>query len=154
MNSDDCGCAYQTDEDKARGAASIAYTNEVVADDVRAYLRGLSRQIRLTYDGTPRAGNAPFDVLFVHGSPRRINEYLFDDRPDASLLRMMETAGADVMAFGHTHRPFHKLLRYEADPEACRVEFVRVVYDVERATTAIHESPLPDAFAEMLRAGR
>lgn len=192
LGSDDCGCAYQTDEDKARGVESIAYTNSVVSDGVRAYLRGLPRHIRLTYEATPRAGSAPFDVLFVHGSPRRINEYLFEDRPDASFLRMMETAGADVMAFGHTHKPFHKLLRYEADgerryrhainlgsvgkpkdgdpsacyalvhlepergladPEACRVEFVRVEYDVEQAARAIRESPLPDAFAAMLEAG-
>src|ERR1700759_1859511 len=26
--SDDCGCAYKTDEEKANGARSIAYTNE------------------------------------------------------------------------------------------------------------------------------
>ncbi|HEX8386086.1 MAG TPA: metallophosphoesterase family protein [Rubricoccaceae bacterium] len=36
LGSDDCGCAYQTDEDKARGAESIAYTNAAVTDATRA----------------------------------------------------------------------------------------------------------------------
>jgi diadenosine tetraphosphatase ApaH/serine/threonine PP2A family protein phosphatase len=49
----------------------------------------------------------------VHGSPRKINEYLFEERPDASFHRMMSDAGADVMLFGHTHKPFHKVLEYE-----------------------------------------
>mgnify|MGYP004106369031 CR=1 FL=1 len=33
LGSDDCGCAYVTDEDMARGTESIAYTNATVTDD-------------------------------------------------------------------------------------------------------------------------
>src|ERR1700744_5822855 len=29
-NSDDCGCVYKTDDEKANGAVSISYTNQVV----------------------------------------------------------------------------------------------------------------------------
>ena len=29
----------------------------------------------------------------------------------------MGAPGVDVLAFGHTHRPFHKVLHYEADGE-------------------------------------
>jgi putative phosphoesterase len=109
--SDDCGCAYKTDADKALGAQSIAYTNEVVSTETRAYLHTLPRHLRLTF-GTEAA---LCQVLLVHGSPRRINEYLFEDRPDTSLLRMMEAAGADVMLCGHTHKPYHKVLSSEVD---------------------------------------
>ena len=35
-NSDDCGCAYKTDDEKANGAVSIAYTNQIVRDQERA----------------------------------------------------------------------------------------------------------------------
>jgi diadenosine tetraphosphatase ApaH/serine/threonine PP2A family protein phosphatase len=52
-------------------------------------------------------------MLLVHGSPRKINEYLFQDRPDVSFLRMMNRAEAHIMAFGHTHKPYHKII--EAD---------------------------------------
>src|ERR1700726_823139 len=31
--SDDCGCAYKTDEEKAMGKISIAYTNEVTREE-------------------------------------------------------------------------------------------------------------------------
>ncbi len=197
LASDDCGCAYKTDEDRARGAESIAFTNAAVSEETRAYLRGLPRHLRLTYQAPRQPDALPLDVLMVHGSPRRINEYLFEDRPEKSFLRLMEEAGADVLLFGHTHKPFHRVLAYEpesssaqaqgqtryrhainigsvgkpkdGDPRACyallhlddgaspaspdriRVEFVRVAYDVERAARAVEASPLPDAFADMLR---
>ena len=34
--SDDCGCAYKTDEEKANGAVSISLTNELINDDLCA----------------------------------------------------------------------------------------------------------------------
>ncbi|MFQ5570334.1 MAG: metallophosphoesterase family protein [Rhodothermales bacterium] len=111
LHSSDCGCAYKTAEDKARGAESIAFTNEIVTGETRAYLRGLPRHLRIEF-GT---GDSRCSVLMVHGSPRRINEYLFEDRPDRSFLRMMAHAGADVMLFGHTHKPYHKVLADEAE---------------------------------------
>jgi predicted phosphodiesterase len=192
VNSPDCGCAYQTEADQKRGEESIAYTNSIVTEEARAYLRGLPHHLRVTFGESKGTFDikSTFDVLMVHGSPRRINEYLFEDRPDSSLLRLMEGAQADVMLFGHTHKPYHKLLSYEAegetryrhainigsvgkpkdgDPRACyvllhvadgptatnaesvKVEFVRVPYDVERAAQAVEASPLPDAFAQMLR---
>jgi hypothetical protein len=49
-------------------------------------------------------------VLLVHGSPRKINEYLFEDRPDASLERLMDSTGVDVLVCGHTHLPYHRIL--------------------------------------------
>jgi predicted phosphodiesterase len=191
LGSDDCGCAYQTDEDRARGGESIAYTNGVVTEATRRFLRGLPRHLRLTFRAPRQPDAAPVEVLMVHGSPRRINEYLFADRPDRSFVRMMASAEADVMLFGHTHKPYHKALADETngaeavyrhavntgsvgkpkdgdpragyvlltidaerpttDPAYCSVEHVRVAYDVEAAAQAIEASPLPDAFARMLR---
>ncbi len=185
LNSDDCGCAYKTDEDKARGEESIAYTNEIITDENRAYLRSLPAHLRIEFG----VNTEPYHVLLVHGSPRKINEYLFEDRTDKSMLQMMEKANAHIMVFGHTHIPYHKKLEdsdgnfwhainigavgkpkdgdpracyvmFEwdgdldlADPEAPSVEYIRVEYDVEKAANAVEESPLPDAFADMLRNG-
>lgn len=39
------------------------------------------------------------------------------------------------------------------DGEGVEVEFVRVAYDLERTADAIHESSLPNEFADQLRAG-
>jgi predicted phosphodiesterase len=190
LNSDDCGCAYKTDKDKARGARSIAFTNAAVTEEARAYLRSLPRHIRLTHQAPRQPQALPLEILMVHGSPRKINQYLFEDFPERSMLRMMTKANADVMLFGHTHKPYHKVIPYEmdgatryrhainigsvgkpkdGDPRACyvllylsadaspanaesiQIEFIRVEYDVEQAATAIEDSPLPDAFADMLR---
>jgi putative phosphoesterase len=104
--SDDCGCAYKTDEEKAMGKVSIAYTNEIVKGEQRTYLRTLPAHIRLEF----QLNNDKLNVLFVHGSPRKINEYLFEDRDEKSMLRIMEQADADVMCFGHTHKPYHRAL--------------------------------------------
>ncbi|HVS98706.1 MAG TPA: metallophosphoesterase family protein [Puia sp.] len=46
---DDCGCAYKTDDEKANGARSISYTNQVVKDEEGAYLRTLPAHIRVEF---------------------------------------------------------------------------------------------------------
>lgn len=104
--SNECGCAYKTDADKENGKISISYTNAIVGEQERYYLRTLPAHIKVEF----QLNNDKLNLLLVHGSPRKINEYLFVDREEKSLLRIMEQAGADVMCFGHTHKPFHRIL--------------------------------------------
>ena len=108
-SSDDCGCAYKTNHEKANGAVSISYTNQIVKPEERKYLRSLPSHIRLEY----QLNEEMFSLLMVHGSPRKINEYLFVDRDERSLLRIMEQADAHFMFFGHTHKPYHRILEDE-----------------------------------------
>ena len=110
-SSDDCGCAYKTDEEKAMGKVSIAYTNAIVKDEQRAYLRTLPAHIRLEYQLNQDKRN----ILLVHGSPRKVNEYLFEDREEKSMIRIMEQADADILCFGHTHQPYHRILNSGRD---------------------------------------
>lgn len=105
-SSNDCGCAYKTDDEKANGAVSISFTNQIVKDEQRAYLRTLPAHIKVEFQLT----HDKLNLLLVHGSPRKINEYLFEDRDEKSLLRIMEDADADIMCFGHTHKPYHRIL--------------------------------------------
>jgi putative phosphoesterase len=105
-SSDDCGCAYKTDEEKAMGKVSIAFTNRIVETEERRYLRSLPAHIRVEF----QLNNDQLNLLLVHGSPRKINEYLFEDRDEKSLLRIMEGADADILCFGHTHKPYHRVL--------------------------------------------
>ena len=56
--------------------------------------------------------------MLVHGSPRRVNEYLFEERPERSLERperslerLLDMVEADVLVCGHTHFPAN----YRAD---------------------------------------
>ena len=110
-SSNDCGCAYKTDEEKANGAVSISFTNQLVKDEQRKYLRTLPAHIRITF----QLNNDNLNLLLVHGSPRKINEYLFEDREEKSLLHIMQDADADIMCFGHTHKPYHRMLAGDED---------------------------------------
>jgi len=109
--SDDCGCAYKTDLEKANGAVSISFTNEIIGKDERGFLRSLPAHIRLEF----QLNQDKLNLLLVHGSPRRINEYLFEDREEKSLLRIMQNADAHIMCFGHTHKPYHRILMSGSD---------------------------------------
>ena len=112
LASPNCGCAYKTDTEKSLGQQSIDYTNHIVTEETRNYLRMLPRHIRLTLMDNSEEANK-MELLLVHGSPRKINEYLFEDRPEKSFLRMMEEAQADLLFFGHTHKPYHRAMPYE-----------------------------------------
>ncbi|MEO8412484.1 MAG: metallophosphoesterase family protein [Ginsengibacter sp.] len=104
--SDDCGCAYKTEPEKDMGKISISYTNSMVQPGERKYLRTLPAHIKMEF----QLNDDRLTVLLVHGSPRRINEYLFEDREERSLLRILEQSDADIMCFGHTHKPYHRIL--------------------------------------------
>lgn len=170
-NSDDCGCAYRDEVAKALGQQSIAWTNAHTTDENKAFLRRLPLQLLL------QVGD--LKVVLVHGSPRKVNEYLYEDRPASSLERLLDLAEADVLVCGHTHLPYHRVLpsgRHvinvgsvgkpkDGDPRACytvfeadgrdlRVQFIRVPYDIEAAASAIETSEMPDVFAGMLRVGK
>lgn len=170
-DSDDCGCAYTNPVSEALGKRSIAWTNAHTSTEHKTYLRQLPAHIPLQL--------GDLRVLLVHGSPRRVNEYLFEDRPDSSFERLLDAAEADVLVCGHTHLPYHKVLPSgrqvvnagsvgkpkDGDPRACyvvlsaegaqlSVEFFRVPYDVEKAARAIEASDMPHEYAQMLRDGK
>jgi predicted phosphodiesterase len=104
--SDECGCAYKSEPEKDMGKISISFTNSLVNSEERRYLRTLPAHIKVEF----QLNNDRLNLLLVHGSPRKINEYLFEDREERILLRIMEGADADIMCFGHTHKPYHRIL--------------------------------------------
>ncbi|UCC67752.1 MAG: metallophosphoesterase family protein [Armatimonadota bacterium] len=59
---DQCGCAYTRPDDIARGDRSLRWTQRVVTNGNKAWLRSLPRDLRLTL--------ADRRILCVHGSPR------------------------------------------------------------------------------------
>jgi predicted phosphodiesterase len=110
-HSDDCGCAYKTEHDKAMGAISIALSNQLIQPEERDYLRTLPAHIRMEY----QLNENPLCLMLAHGSPRKINEYLFEDRDEKSMMRIMGGAQADILCIGHTHKPYHRIFSYEKD---------------------------------------
>lgn len=166
----ECGCAYPDPRSRELGQLSIDWTKKMVTGENKKFLQTLPARLELKLDD--------FKVMIVHGSPRKINEYLFADKPEQTLKRVVEQSGADVLVCGHTHQPFHKIWGAKhlvnagsmgkpkhGDPHAVyailsaeqnklAVDFVKVAYDVESVATAIEQSDLPNEFAVMLREGR
>ena len=165
---EDCGCVYRDPEDDRRGKRSLLWSRNQTTPENKSYLRSLPIQIRLEERRTR--------ILFVHGSPRKMNEYLYEDRPRATFERISKLAGTDLLLFGHTHLAYQKRVAgthfinsgsvgkpKDNDPRAGyvmvtmnfrpKVEFRQVEYDVAAAAKAIRASDLPDDFADLLETG-
>jgi len=164
----DCGCAYKDSEQDRLGKHSLSWSRERTSDENKRYLQSLPMQIRLE--------EPHHNLLFVHGSLRKINEYIYEDRPKATFERIAKVAGTDVLLFGHTHLPYQKLVGKtlfvntgsvgkpkDGDPRAgyvtltlnrkIEVEFHRVEYDVLAAADAVRDRDLPPYFAALLETG-
>lgn len=167
---DDCGCAYTDEDEEARGQESLMWTRARTTNENKSFLRTLAPEIRLEIDGVR--------LRLVHGSPRRMNEYLFEDRDQRSLERIAASADCDVLVFGHTHKPWVRDIggvRFVNDGSvgkpkdgdrraawalltikdgAVAVEIKRVAYDIATVAAAIRAADgLPDHFARDIETG-
>lgn len=165
-----CGCDYANDAAMERGQRSIAWTKEKTTEEHKAYLRNLPYRLQREIEG--------HQVVLVHGSPVQLNEYLFETVADSVFEAHLTATGADVLIFGHTHKPFHRVLNGKhlvnsgsagkpkhGNPNATyvmlditrqrvEVEIIEVPYDFESAARAVEATDLPPEFAQMLREGR
>ena len=95
---DDCGCAYVTPHDRELGQRSVDWTLAHTGQPAKDFMRGLPFDRRFVVGDT--------GVRLVHGSPRKVNEYLFEDKPDRLYERLARAEEARVLVFGHTHKPW------------------------------------------------
>ncbi|RZL98350.1 MAG: hypothetical protein EOO88_60725 [Pedobacter sp.] len=143
---------------------------ELVTEENRAYLNTLPAHIKLGY----QLNYDHLNIVLAHGSTRSNNEYVLEDADEGYVLDMMAEADANVLCVGHSHLPYHRIIGdkhvinigsvgkpKDGDPNGCyalltiedsiQVEFIRFAYDIEKAATAILQSPLPDELADRLR---
>lgn len=173
-----CGCRSENPEQEAQAHESFAWTLANVSETTRASLAALPFRLDLKPLGGHAAGRT---VILLHATPVNNLVYVTEDRPDDFLRKLATQAGAkagDVMAFGHTHKPWSRVVDdvlfvntgsvgrpKDGDPRAGwtlltlgdaapRAEQMRVPYDVEAACGALLAAGLPTAFAETLRTGR
>jgi predicted phosphodiesterase len=172
-----CGCKYEDPRQEELSHISYEWTRKHVSPATKGHLAALPFRIDLK----PLGGHiARPCVILVHGTPTLNTVYWTEDRPDSFCLQMASIAGAkvgDVIAFGHTHKPWHRIVEgihflntgsvgrpkdgdwragyvlLDVDEAGVRVEFVRVEYDLKAAMKGIRESDLPDEFAEYLQTG-
>jgi putative phosphoesterase len=163
---EDCGCAYVTPHDRELGQRSVDWTLAHTDRRAKDFMRAL-----------------PFDLHFavgdhavhlVHGSPRKVNEYLFEDKPASLYERLAAAESDDVLVFGHTHRPWigdfggvrfvncgsvgkpkdgdprGAFAVLEATPAGVGVTIERVAYDADAVAAEVRDAVLPAEFADKL----
>lgn len=99
----DCDCGYADPRDRHFSQLSFDYALARTSAPHKEWLRGLPEQARLKVAGRR--------VLLCHGSPRRVNEFLWESAcSDAFLERLCDDHGAEVIACSHSGLPWHRAL--------------------------------------------
>jgi putative phosphoesterase len=162
----DCGCAYVTAHDRELGQRSVDWTLAHTDQASKDFMRALPFDLRFEVGAT--------SVHLVHGSPRKVNEYLFEDKPDRLYERLAATEEADALVFGHTHKPWVRehggvlfvncgslgkpkdgdprgaFALLEADGARLRITIERVGYDADAVAREVQAAGLPGELAEKL----
>jgi predicted phosphodiesterase len=172
-----CGCKSETPRQEELAHISYEYTRSAVTAATKQYLASLPFML----DVRPLGGHTPGPrLVLVHGTPTLNTLYWTEDRPNDFCLKMAASVSlkrGDVIAFGHTHKPWHRevegihfvntgsvgrpkdgdwragYVRLTLDGSEPRVEFVRVPYDVDAAAHGVIATGLPQEFAEFLQTG-
>lgn len=168
----DCNCGYTDPRDNEYAQISYEYTAEKTSNAHKQWMGSLPRTIRL------QVGDVRF--LLVHGSPRKINEFLWrSNSPQPFLERLCEEHDADVIVCTHTGLHWHQEIsrgrhvinsgvigRPANDGQTnvwftivnvtgreVSVEFVPVDYDHARLAQEMRAERLPIQFIETIETG-
>jgi predicted phosphodiesterase len=167
----DCQCGYTDPRDNHFARLSYAYTLANTSPANRKWLRALPAQLRVQL--------GRYRLLLSHGSPRRMNEFLWESTTPTHFLEFLAHAHeADVILATHTGIKWHRRLaddqhfvnagvlgRPENDGQTCvwytvvsaepdlRVEFVPVRYDHERLAQEMRQERLPEEFVQTILTG-
>lgn len=167
----DCHCGYTDPRDNFYAQISYDYTAEKTSDAFKRWMGCLPKSLRLDVHG--------IRVLLSHGSPRKINEFLWrSTSPDPFLSRMCDDYRADVIVCTHSGLHWHKRLtlnRHVVNAgvigrpandgrtnvwytmltigAAVDVEFVPIDYDHGALAREMRSEKLPDEFIETIEAG-
>ncbi len=169
---DDCHCGYTDPRDNAFAQISYDYTREKTSPGHVAWMGSLPGHLRLVLGGRR--------VLLCHGSPRKINEFLWETMtPEAFIRKLLDDHGTDLVVCTHTGLHWKRFVEpgrgivnvgalgrpandgqtnvwfavLEGNGEIVDVEFVPVPYDHERLAREMEEEKLPPEFVETIRTG-
>ena len=164
----DCHCGYTDPRDNHYAQISYDYTFANTSDSYKDWMGTLPGEIRFIADGKR--------FLLVHGSPRKINEFLWrSTSPDAFLEKLCRDHDADVIVCTHTGLHWHKALSngkqlinagvigrppndgrtnvWITIVDDLEVEFVPIEYDHLALAAEMRAEGLPDAFVETIVSG-
>ncbi|MFU8802288.1 MAG: metallophosphoesterase family protein [Bradymonadaceae bacterium] len=100
---EDCACGYTDPRDNHFAQISYDYTLAKTADTHKDWLRDLPTSFRRSWGGER--------VLLAHGSPRQVNEFLWESMcPDLFLEHLLVQYETDVLFVTHTGIPWMRRL--------------------------------------------
>lgn len=163
------GTLSRTDVEDRLDRLTLDWTRRETSMECKAHLQSLPISRRET--------RRKMAMVFVHGSPRRMDEYLYPDLPLATFHAMARLADSNVVFTGHTHLPMVRRvdgtwfvnpgsvgMPRDGNPQASYavfsrglrtdIEIRRVTYDVDAAFNAVRQAGLPDELAAWMTAGR
>jgi len=171
-SADDCHCGYTDPRDNAFAQVSYDYTRQRTSAEHKAWMGTLPGHVRLSIAGRR--------LLLCHGSPRKINEFLWESTTPAPFIRrLLRDADADVVVCTHTGLHWSRFVESgrgivnagalgrpanDGRPEvwmtlledrggALAVEHVPVAYDHHRLAREMREERLPEEFVETVLTG-
>ena len=172
-----CGCRSESPRQEELAHISFEWTLANTSPEAKRMLAALPFRIDIRPLGGHVAGPT---ITLVHAHTSNSLIYVTEDRSDDFLTKMADAArlkAGDVLAFGHTHKPWHREVNgvhfintgsvgrpkdgdwragyvlLDVGEGAAQVEFVRVAYDIERAVAGVRAAGLPEDFAEFLQTG-
>lgn len=172
-----CGCRADTPRQEELAHLSYEYTLRSTTAASKQYLGALPFLLDLRPLGGHLSGPR---LVLVHGTPTLNTVYWTADRDDDFCRKMAAVVGlkaGDVIAFGHTHKPWHRAVdgihfintgsvgrpkdgdwragyvRLDLGGAEPRVEFVRVAYDLAATIAGIRAAGLPEDFVRFLESG-
>jgi predicted phosphodiesterase len=167
----DCQCGYTDPRDNYFAHISYEYTFNHTSPANRLWMKELPQQRRI------KLGR--YRLLLCHGSPRKMNEFLWESTcPTHFLDHLATTNDADVILTTHTGVKWRRQLTQDrrfvnvgvlgrpendggtnvwyalltANPNF-EVEFIPVEYDYRRLAAEMREERLPEEFIETVLTG-
>jgi predicted phosphodiesterase len=170
----DCACGYTDPRDNYYAQISYDYTLAHTSDRYKDWLRDLPPGIRLELAGQR--------VLLAHGSPRRVNEFLWESTtPEPFLSKLFDDYHADLILCTHTGiqwqrqlldgrriinvgaigRPpndgytsvWYALLTIYPQENRIESQLLPVEFDHERLAHEMRQERLPEEFVETILTG-
>lgn len=168
----DCHCGYTDPRDNHYAQISYDYTRDKTAPEHKRWMATLPAQIRLTVGGRR--------ALLCHGSPRRINEFLWHSMtPVPFIQELLRRHDTDLVCCTHTGLHWRRFVEpgrgivnvgalgrpandgrtqvwfaiLSGDGGQIEAEFVPVDYDHALLAREMDAEGLPPEFTETIRTG-
>jgi len=169
---DDCQCGYTDPGDNYYARLSYDYTYKNTSDEFKKWMKALPVEIRFEL--------GKYKILLCHGSPRQMNEFLWETTsPTHFLEKLCRDYDADIICTTHTGIHWNRKLsgdKYfvnvgvigrpendgntfvgytllELKNDKLNIEYIPVEYNFKKLAEEMRKEKLPEEFVETILTG-